>query len=396
MSTSWPSAKLKDVLMPVWREELVDASKEYKLLGARWYAGGLFTKDVKSGHEIRANKLNRVHTGDFVYNRLFAWKGSFAVASKENNGGYVSNEFPCYQVATKYADSSFIFWYFNQESTWQRALGLSSGATPTSRNRLKEEAFLNMIVPLPPLEEQRRIVVRIEELTSQIHEARSLRRLAIEEADSLSYASLRNARHRLLNSPHPQFRLGTLTKVTSGGTPSRSNATYWDGNIPWIKTGELLDRDIARAEEHITQAGVENSSATLFPPGTVLIALYGQGQTRGRTGRLLISAATNQACCAVLPEPEKFEPRFIQYWLRSLYIELREESQGGAQPNWNSGTIKDLIVALPPLSEQRRIVAELDALQSEMNSLRRLQAETAAELDALLPSVLSKAFAGEL
>ena len=190
--------------------------------------------------------------------------------------------------------------------------------------------------------DQRRIVARIEELAAKIADARDLRQQAAEETDFLSYAGMKDARQRILSTGIALTRLGDITKVTSGGTPSREISTFWGGNIPWIKTGELSDGDITGAEEHITAEGVGNSSAKIFPEQTILVALYGQGQTRGRTGRLLISAATNQACCAILPNPARLNSKFVQYWLRSLYLDLREDSHGGAQPNWNGGMIKDL------------------------------------------------------
>jgi type I restriction enzyme S subunit len=94
--------------------------------------------------------------------------------------------------------------------------------------------------------------------------------------------------------------VGEITVVTSGGTPDRSNPLYWNnGTIPWIKTGELFDGPIECSQERITEAGLNNSSAKIFPADTVLIALYGQGQTRGRTGILKIPATTNQACAAI-------------------------------------------------------------------------------------------------
>jgi len=189
--------------------------------------------------------------------------------------------------------------------------------------------------------------------------------------------------------------LGKATTVTAGGTPSREVDHYWNGDVPWVKTGELVDSDINGADEFITEAGLANSSAKLFPVDTILIALYGQGQTRGRTGRLVIEAATNQACCAILP-CDRLEPRYTQYWLRSLYYEMREQSHGGAQPNWNGKMIKQIKIALPSLAEQRRIVAYLDGLQKKVDYLKTLQKKTATELDALLPSILDKAFEGEL
>lgn len=167
--------RLGEVLRPVSRPEPVDPAKTYRILGAHWYAQGLYIKDTKPGSEIQADKVYRVEKGDFVYNRLFAWKGSFAVATVENHDCYVSNEFPCFTVDDDRADGNYLWRYFSRASAWEAALGLSTGETPTSRNRLKEENFLAMKIPLPPLPEQRRIVVRIEELAAKIEEARGLR-----------------------------------------------------------------------------------------------------------------------------------------------------------------------------------------------------------------------------
>jgi type I restriction enzyme S subunit len=108
-------------------------------LGARWYAKGLYTKDVRTGSEIQAREVYRVEQGDFVYNRLFAWKGSFAIASSENHGCFVSNEFPCFTVDPHQADGQYLWHYFSREPAWNEALGLSSGGTPTSRNRLRKK-----------------------------------------------------------------------------------------------------------------------------------------------------------------------------------------------------------------------------------------------------------------
>src|SRR5205823_4457574 len=117
----------------------------------------------------------RVEQGDFVYNRLFAWKGSFAVATSENHGCYVSNEFPCFRAKADRICVHFLWRYFSREPAWTEALGLSTGGTPTSRNRLKEEAFLQLTIPLPPLAEQRRLVERIDAVAAKIEEAKTLR-----------------------------------------------------------------------------------------------------------------------------------------------------------------------------------------------------------------------------
>ncbi|HZY30550.1 MAG TPA: restriction endonuclease subunit S, partial [Candidatus Methylomirabilis sp.] len=182
---------LGEVLRPVSRPESADPEITYRILGAHWYAKGLYIKHIKRGSEIQANKVYRVEQGDFVYNRLFAWKGSFAIATEENHGCYVSNEFPVFTINRDRAEGKYLWRYFSRASAWDEALSLSSGGTPTSRNRLKEEKLLAMKIPLPPLDEQRRIVARIEELATRIDEARDIRRQAAEEADVLVQATAR-------------------------------------------------------------------------------------------------------------------------------------------------------------------------------------------------------------
>src|SRR5437870_12814233 len=108
MNNGWPMVPLGDVLDPISRPERVQTGKTYRLLGARWYAGGLYIKDTCDGAEIRADKVYRVERGDFVYNRLFAWKGSFAVADESVSGCYVSNEFPCFHSKPDRIDPQFL------------------------------------------------------------------------------------------------------------------------------------------------------------------------------------------------------------------------------------------------------------------------------------------------
>jgi type I restriction enzyme S subunit len=168
--------RLGEVLTQVERPEPVDPTQAYRMLGVRWYGEGLFVREEKLGAFIAANRVYAVQPGDFVYNRLFAWKGSFAVATEDLAGAHASNEFPCFAPDRSRIDSGFLLWYFRQESAWKAALGLSSGATPTSRNRLKETAFLAMEIPLPPIEEQRRIVARLGDISARIDEATALNR----------------------------------------------------------------------------------------------------------------------------------------------------------------------------------------------------------------------------
>jgi len=234
--------------------------------------------------------------------------------------------------------------------------------------------------------------LRVRRLMIRIEKVEKLRTESIENVKTLILEILKNIRSKLTSSNHPKKRIAQITNVTSGGTPSRNNPTYWEGTIPWIKSGELKDEDIWDAEEYITEEGLRNSSAKLFPPNSVIVALYGQGQTRGRTGRLAIEASTNQACCAILPNPSRFIPRFLQYWLRSLYLEMREKYRDGAQPNWNGRMIKNIEVVLPPLDVQSQVVAYLSSIEKKMNEVKRLQEVTQEQMEELVVSILDKAF----
>ena len=395
MANGWQTVTLGKILKRVERFEKKDDLQTYHFAGTYSFARGIFAGEKKEGSTFRLDKIQRIRKGDFIYCKIMAWEGAFGIAPEQTDNCVMSGAFVVYEIDQNKVEPKFLEYYFKQEPVW-KTIGSQSTGTNVRRRSLHPNQFEKATIPLPPLTEQRRIVARIEALAARVAEAQSLRREADEETELLLAAQLKNIRHKLLESNYPKKKIGDIAQVTSGGTPSRDNSAYWGGDIPWIKTGELVDSDIFEAEEHITEDGMKNSSAKLFPPETILIALYGQGQTRGRTARLMIEATTNQACCAILPTPEILESRFTQYWQRSLYYEMREKSHGGAQPNWNGGMIKNIVIAVPPLEEQRRLVAYLDGLQAQVSALRAAQAESERELSALMPSVLDRAFKGEL
>jgi type I restriction enzyme S subunit len=181
MSAQWPIVPLSEVLTEISRPVQVSPGTTYRILGAHWYAKGLYVKEEKDGSEIRASTLYEVIPGDFVYNRLFAWKGAFAVATEAERNCLVSNEFPCFYSNAELADVRWIHLYFSLDRTWSQALALSSGGTPTSRNRLKERQFLEMTIPLPPIEEQCQIV----ELQRKLGEVMSLQRKILSATEAV-------------------------------------------------------------------------------------------------------------------------------------------------------------------------------------------------------------------
>ncbi len=151
--------------------------------------------------------------------------------------------------------------------------------------------------------------------------------------------------------------LGQIGTWQSGGTPSRSNKSYYGGNIPWLKTGDLNDGLITEIPENITEEAVANSSAKLNPTGSVLIAMY--GATIGKLGILTFPATTNQACCACIQYDAVIQD-YLFYFLLSQRNEFIAKGGGGAQPNISKEIIINTAIPLPPLAEQQRIVTEIE------------------------------------
>ena len=156
---------LGELLTQIQRPVKIIKDQSYTNLGVKWYALGLFIKETQFGNQIKAKTLFQVKDGDFIYNRLFAWKGAFALAKQEHNGLFVSGEFPKFQVSDK-LNSSYLKWFFSLPNIWESISTRSSGTSQTSRLRLKEKDFLEIKIPLPSIAEQERIVYWLDEADS--------------------------------------------------------------------------------------------------------------------------------------------------------------------------------------------------------------------------------------
>lgn len=166
-------------------------------------------------------------------------------------------------------------------------------------------------------------------------------------------------------------RLDDISDIGTGSTPLTSNSDYYlDGEIPWITSTATSREFIDSAETYITETAVSDYRLRLYPPGSLIVALYGQGRTRGQISQLRISATINQACAAIVFfEAADGLQTYIKRVFQKKYDELRELAAGGAQPNLNVGKIKETLIPLPPLAEQKRIVAKVDALLSLCDTL---------------------------
>lgn len=183
-------------------------------------------------------------------------------------------------------------------------------------------------------------------------------------------------------SKWPLIPLGEICSTSSGGTPSRSNPEYFGGEVLWIKSGDLTDGEVIHCDENITDVALRNSSAKLFPRGTVLLAMY--GATVGKLGMLEVDAATNQAVCGI-SAPESLDRWFLFFFLLSQRQKLISLSAGGAQPNISQKIVRELLVPVPALPEQRRIVD----LLSRAEGIVRLRREAEKKAAELIPALFN-------
>jgi type I restriction enzyme S subunit len=191
--------------------------------------------------------------------------------------------------------------------------------------------------------------------------------------------------------------LGALVDVATGATPLRRRADYYGGDIPWVTSGAVNAGLITVASETITELALRETNTKLFPPGTLLVAMYGEGQTRGRVAELGIEAATNQAVAALLFDvaSESLRPYLKVYLLRN-YERVRLLSFGGVQPNLSLGVIRDTPVPLPPIAEQDEIVRRVDQLLVLADGLSQRIEGASTRIDRSSQAVLAKAFHGDL
>ena len=232
----------------------------------------------------------------------------------------------------------------------------------------------NVPVPLPPIELQQRIVAECQDIDKEANTAKEKIAELQEEINEI-VADIKGKR----------TKLGDIYKISSGGTPSRKVSAYWiNGNIPWVTTTEVTNGIITSTNECITEIGLENSSAKIYHKDSLIIAMYGQGSTRGRTAKLGIEACTNQACAVLYEKKIEVETDFIWYYMQGQYEKLRSISHGSVRPNLNANDLINYEVQLPKLDEQKFIVAKIQEIENEIASLKTICDGAAARKKAVL------------
>jgi len=387
MNRPWSPAKLYEILTPISRAERIEPMKTYRLLGVRLEGAGPFHRETIMGSQSAATTLYEVKSGDFIYSRLFACRGAFGVISSDLDGCYVSGEFPTFIPVHDKVDVNFLRLWFRLSTTIREVDANCTGSTPLTRNRFKENFFLNLEIQLPPLGEQRRIVAKIQELAAKIGEARGLRQQTIEDAWTLLESTRVNIFKKMSSSWKVQ-KLDEVAPINMGQSPpGESYNTFGDG-IP------LLNGPTEFGEKYPTPVQWTTAPTKLCKPGDILLCV--RGATTGRLNWADKEYCIGRGLAALTPNPKVCVPEYVYHFVETQTQEMLGLAAGSTFPNLPGAKLKVLEISIPPVPQQRRVVAYLDSLEAKVEGLKQLQKQTAAELDALLPSILDKAFKGEL
>lgn len=365
-------------------------------------------------------KFGRVIAGDSYRSYLLLQKNDFAYnksATKQYPEGFIAlytgdapaavpnsifSTFRLKHEATLPEYLNFLF-LGNLHGQWLRKF-IEVGARAHGSLSVSDSDLLALPVPVPSgpnsLAEQKRIAECLSTLDELIgaesqkldalkaHKKGLMQQLFPREGESLPRYRFPEFRG---SSPWNTDSLGAVFDIASGGTPSRSEKRFWNGHIPWVTTSLVDFNVISSTDEYITDAALANCSARVFPKGTVLMAMYGQGKTRGQVALLGIEAATNQACAAILPR-EGIDPYFVFSNLAGRYEEIRQLSNSGGQENLSRGLVQQISFAFPSDEDEQLKVTDclssLDTLTADQaKKVESLKAHKAGLMQALFPSI---------
>jgi type I restriction enzyme, S subunit len=392
MKEQWPT-RLGEVLTPVVRKESVDASKEYRLLGIRLEGRGPFLRETVMGTQTSASKLFRVAKGDFIYSRLFACRGAFGVIREELDNCYVSGEFPTFVPMPGKIDVRFLEHWFRLPRVIAAVDADCSSSTPLTRNRFKENFFLALEIPLPPLAEQRRIVARIDELAAEIHEASTLRQQAVEEAEALLVAMAHRSDLDIATKEREGWKRTKLSDVIE----------------------EVDDSHVVKPDRSYPNLGMYSFGRGLFhKPPIDGLATSARSLRRVKEGQFIYSrlfafegaygmvtkefdgAFVSQEYPTFKCDPHRIRAEFLFAYFKPAHvwkdIAIGSKGLGDRRQRVQPPQILNHELWLPPLTWQDRLVE----VRAEVDVLKHLQAETAGELVALPPAILDRAFNGEI
>ena len=285
---------------------------------------------------------------------------------------------------------------------------ISENASGTTRKRITRKKLEKFEVPVPPLAEQKVIADKLDTLLAQMENTKArleripqilkrFRQSVLAAAVSGRLTEEWREQNGVSDTDWDALTVGDVATVATGKTPSRKEPKYWeDGDTPWLTSASTGAIYTDSAEQFVTKSAVDECSLKVFPPGTLLLAMYGEGKTRGQVTELRLSATCNQACAAVTADEQKILRSYLKLRLLENYEETRKAAAGGAQPNLNLNKVRTIGISVPDKEEQTEIVRRVDQLFAHADRIEQQVNNALARVNSLTQSILAKAFRGEL
>lgn len=392
----WKWVRLESVLSASKEKTEDFSSPSLRYIGLEHFEKDNGITGFASAEGVRSLK-NIFHPGQILYGKLRPYLNKHDIADFD---GVCSTDILVFNCLSR-ANNKFINYFFNLSYFQEYAVANSKGI---NLPRVSEKVILDAVFPLPHLDEQQRIVERIESLFAKLDEAKAKAEAVLEGFEIRKAGILHKAftgeltvkwraKNRVKRTSWENLTLSNVAKWGSGGTPSRKYPEYYTGDIAWVKTGELNNGYLYETEEHITKEAIKNSNAKIFPQGTVIIAMY--GATIGQCAILEIAAATNQACaCAIVNS--NTDNKFLFTYLLSQKHNFINLGKGGAQPNISQTILKEYPIVLPSLPEQQEIVRILDNLLAKEQRAKEAAETVLTQIDLMKKAILARAFRGEM
>lgn len=316
-------------------------------------------------------KSRYVYSGDFLLSNSMSFGRPYILAID----GCIHDGWLVIHDTNNYFNKSYLYYYLGSSNIYQEFKRLAVGGVV---NNLNTEIVKNVKVYIPPLSEQERIVAELDLLSDVIAKKREQLKQLDTLAQSIFYDMFGDP---ITNEKGWETKkLGDVFQTTSGGTPAKGHNEYYDnGNIPWLRSGEINKMYIYDTELFITELGLRNSSARWFPKNTVVIAMY--GATVGQVGILCKEMTTNQAVCGILPNDE-FIPIYIYHFLFSKKREYIEIAAGGAQPNISQNIIRNTLMCCPPLPLQQQFASKIESIEKQKELIKQSLSEVQQLFDS--------------
>lgn len=315
--------------------------------------------------------------GDLVMS-LTGNVGRVGILQKDMLPAALNQRVACLRVKSEKMRLNYLFHLLNSNLFEIAAIQSARGIAQLN---MSTEWLKNYIIPLPPPSTQLAIVSELDKINELIR----LKKEQLKDFDNLAQSLF----HEMFGDPVENEKgwevkkLGEVCCIGTGSTPNRKNKEFYEnGTYPWVKSTEVCNLPIYSVEEYITEEALKNSNCTLYPKNTILMAMYGQGKTRGQIGLLKIEACTNQAVAAIIPTKEVLDEIFLCQHLMLMYEHIRNMARGGNQANLNLSIVKSIQIFLPPLSLQRLFAQRIEQIEREKSEVQK----SIQDLETLLAS----------